>query len=81
MTAKIDPLDLAVSRILREKQADTGITAGFLSKKAAIHPRTLLRILNGERAATLGELRALALVLRTTASEIATEAERVVKDV
>lgn len=81
MSARIDPLDLAVSQILREKQGEAGITGGFLSKKAEIHPRTLLRILNGERAATLGELRALALVLRTTASAIATEAEGVVKNV
>jgi hypothetical protein len=80
MTAYIDPLDLAVSSVLRSKQASLKISNVSLAAETNIHPRTLIRILEGHRPATVGELRLLASALRTTASQVAVEAERIVED-
>jgi len=77
----INPLDLAVSAVLRGRQAQKNVTNIYLSTTTGIHPRTLIRILGGQRAATVGELRLLATALGTTASQIAVEAEWMVEDV
>ncbi|TDW30983.1 helix-turn-helix domain-containing protein [Cryobacterium psychrophilum] len=80
MTARIDPLDLAVSTVLRGHQGQKNVTNVHLAATTGIHPRTLIRILEGHRAATVGELRLLAGVLGSTASEIAVEAERLIEN-
>lgn len=81
MPAYIDPMDLAVSTVLRGKQGQKNVTNVYLATKTGIHPKTLLRILQGQRPATVGELRLLAAALGATASQIAVEAEGLVEDV
>jgi Helix-turn-helix len=81
MSATIDPLDKAVSSVLRSLQGTADVTNVYLSAETDIHPRTLIRILKGQRAATVGELRLLAIALGTTASRVALDAERIVENV
>lgn len=80
MPANMDPLDLAVSTLLRGLQGQRKVTNIYLAAETGIHPRTLIRILEGQRAATVGELRLLASALGTTASKIASDAEGLVED-
>lgn len=78
--ASIDAvLDKAVSRVLRELMHEGRLKQKGLSASTGIAPRTLIRIMNGERPATLGEVRLLADAFGVTAAEIAAEAERLIK--
>ncbi|MDJ0337413.1 helix-turn-helix transcriptional regulator [Cryobacterium sp. PH31-O1] len=77
---RIDPLDLAVTKVIRKLMSAREMTNEDLSAQTGIHLRTIIRIRKGERAATVGELRAIAKALGTTVSAIAIEAEAIVED-
>lgn len=77
---RIDPLDLAVTKVIRARMSTGDLTNEELSVQSGIHLRTVIRIRKGQRAATVGELRVLAKALGMTASAIAIEAERLVED-
>jgi transcriptional regulator with XRE-family HTH domain len=74
MTAMIDPLDGAISEVLRNIQGRK-VTNKFLAEATGMNPRTLIRTLEGQRSATLAELRALTKALGTTVSKVAIDAE------
>jgi cyanate lyase len=77
---RIDPLDLAVTKVLRARMSGTSLTNGDLSAQSGIHLRTVIRIMTGQRAATVGELRAMAATLGTTTSQVALDAEVLVEN-
>lgn len=74
-SAAIDPMDKSVSRVLRELLYESPLYQKQVSAMSGIAPRTLMRVLNGQRPATFGEVRLLAGVFNTTVAKIATEAE------
>jgi transcriptional regulator with XRE-family HTH domain len=77
---RIDPLDLAVTKVIRAKMSTVEMTNEELSTKTEIHLRTVIRIRKGQRAATIGELHALARALGTTVSSIALDAEALIEN-
>lgn len=68
-------MDKSVSRVLRELLHDSPLNQKDVAVTSGIAPRTLMRVLNGQRPATLGEVRLLAAVFDTTAAKIAADAE------
>jgi transcriptional regulator with XRE-family HTH domain len=76
---RIDPLDLAVTKVIRARMSAADITNEDLSSQTEIHLRTVIRIRKGQRAATIGELHALAGALGTTVSSIALDAEAIIE--
>jgi len=82
MPTYIDPLDLAVSALLKARQKAGTATYEQIAAETGIGLRTLKRIFNDERRPpTVGELHAIAKALGTTALDVASEAEGVVEDV
>ena len=75
MATICSPLDREVSVVLRGLQGECNLSNVSLVATTGIEGRTLIRILQGQRPVTIGELSKLATALGTAASTIVHAAE------
>lgn len=64
-----------IARVLSEERLKKGMTLKKLSEKSEIPPRTLDRVMQGERDINVSQLYQIATALDTTINDIADKAE------